>query len=174
MSKLSVNTIAHTSGTTAISIDSSGRPSFAKAKTPSFHVYRFDNLSLPDNSETQVPFNANYFLNDWTVSGSGDLTCGSGAGGIYMIHCGARINTGSAGNCSIKLKLNGTADATHGRGSQYCYNEYYQGLDITTILDLSDGDVLRMYLTQMTGDTRTAGNNDCGFHLKMMAYRVSA
>lgn len=175
MSTLKVGTIQdHANSNTAISIDSSGRATFAKARVPSFHVYKSDNLTLANVTETQVPFNANYFLNDWTVSGSGDLTCGSGAGGIYMIHCGARINTSGDGNCSLKIKLNGTVDATHGRGSQYCYSEYYQGMDITTMLDLSDGDVLRMYLTQGTGDTRTAGSNDCGFHLKMMAYRVSA
>tara|TARA_B100000212_G_scaffold77482_1_gene54939 strand:+ start:1685 stop:2224 length:540 start_codon:yes stop_codon:yes gene_type:complete len=179
MSDLKVNeiktdTIKNQAGTTALSIDTTGRPSFAKAKTPSFHVYKSDNLTVADSVETQVPFNANYFLHDWTVNGSGDLTCGTGAGGIYMIHCSGRINTSADGNVSLKLKLNGTVDATHGRGSQYCYSEYYQGMDITTMLELSDGDVLRMYLTQVTGSSRTAGNNDCGFHLKMMAYRVSA
>ena len=170
-----IGTIKDAAGNaTAMSIDSSGRPSFAKAKTPSFHVYKSDNLTVANSTETQVPFNANYFMYDWTLNGSGDLTCGTGAGGIYMIHCGARINTSADGNCALKLKLNGTVDATHGRGSQYCYTEYYQGLDVTTMLELSAGDVLRMYLIQTTGDTRTAGNNDCGFHLKMMAYRVSA
>ena len=174
MSQINVNTIANVSGTSALTVDSSGRATFAKAKTPSFHVYKSDNLTVPDNTQTQVVFNANYFIYDWTLNGSGDMTVGTGAGGIYMIHCGGRINTATDGNASIKLKLNGTDDATHGRGSQYCYSEYYQGLDITTMLELSDGDVLRMYLTQNTGDTRTAGNYDCGYHLKMMAYRVSA
>ena len=169
-----VTTIKSDATTTAMSIDNSGRATFAKAKTPSFHVYKSDNLTVSHATETQVPFNANYFIYDWTVNGSGDLTCGTGAGGIYMIHCGARINTSADNNVSLKLKLNGTVDATHGVGSQYCYSEYYQGLDITTMLELSAGDVLRMYVYQSSGSDRTAGNFDCGYHLKMMAYRVSA
>ena len=169
-----INTIKSDATTTAMSIDGSGRATFAKAKTPSFHVYKSDNLSVPTSQDVQVVFNANYFMYDWTLNGSGDMTVGTGADGIYMIHCGGKINTSADCNVSIKLKLNGTDDGTHGRGSQYCYSEYYQGLDITTMLELSAGDVLRMYVSQSSGSTRTAGNLDSGYHLKMMAYRVSA
>jgi len=175
MSTLKVGTIQdHANSNTAISIDSSGRATFAKAKTPSFHVYKSDNLTVPSSVVTQVPFNANYFIYDWTLNGSGDMTVGAGAGGIYMIHCGGRINTAADCNVSLSLKLNGTDNVQHGRGSQYCFSEYYQGLDVTTMLELSAGDVLRMYVSQSSGSDRTAGNNDIGFHLKMMAYRVSA
>ena len=169
---LKVNEIQHTGGTTALTIDSNGRPLLPKAKVPSFHVYKSDNLTLNNGTETLVSFNANYFLNDWTLAADGTLTAGTGAAGIYQLHASGRINTASDGNASIKMKLNGTANS-NGIGSQYCYTEYYQGLDITTLFEIAAGDVLRVYLTQSTGSGRTAGTFDSGYHLKCYGYRVA-
>jgi hypothetical protein len=169
---LKVNEIQHTGGTSAITIDNGGRAGFPKARVPSFHIYKSDNLTLANSSVTLVSFNASYFTYDWTLNGDGSVTCGANAAGIYQIHASGRINTATDGNASIKLLLNGTTDSS-GIGSQYCYTEYYQGLDITTLYEISAGDVLRVYLTHSTGSDRTAGTFDAGYHLKLMAHRIS-
>ena len=172
MSELNVNKISHSNGTDAINIDSGGRASFPKAKVPSFHVYRSSNQTLSSGTDAQVAYNANYFLNDWTLNASGDITCGANGAGIYMIHVGGRINTSADNNASMKLLLNGTGNSD-GIGSSYCYSEYYQGLDITALMEIAAGDVLRVYMAQNTGSDRTIGNLDYGYHAKCMAYRIS-
>ena len=174
MSTLKVGTIQdHANSNTAISIDSGGRATFPKAKVPSFHVYMAAQQTIATSTETTILWDSNYFLNDWSVS-SGVLTCGSGAAGIYMLMGSARYNDAADFNVGVKLKRNGDVDATHGIGSQYCYSEYYQGLDVHTLFEFAVGDTLKMNLTQASGSNRTTGGNDSGFHTKLVGYRVSA
>ena len=173
-STIKVDTIQNSAGTTGISIDSSGQASIPKAKLPSFHIYRNSYQSVATATETTILFDSNYFLYGWTLDTStGILTAGSDAAGIYSIHAVARANTGVDNNANIKLMLNGTAEA-NGIGSQYCYSEYYQGLNIDVLYEISAGDTLRLRATQNTGSAVNFGGQDAGNNVRLHGFRISA
>ena len=159
-----------TNSNTALTIDSSGRPLIANGKVPCFHVYRSTNQTITTATVTDVVYNANHFLHDWTLNTStGVLTAGSNAGGIYMLHTGGRINTASDGEAHIKLLLNSTSIQ-----AAYQNNEYYDFMTISMLYEITAGDTLKTQIYHNTGTDRTVGNIDNGYHLHFFGHRISA
>jgi hypothetical protein len=172
-SVIKVNEIQNSSGTTALSIDSTGQPTFPKAKVPSFHVYRSANQTVAHGTPTDILFDGNHFLYGWTLdTGTGILTAGADAAGIYQFQATSRANTSSDNNTSMKILLSGSSDS-NGIGSQYCYSEYYQGMDINVLYEISSGDTLRMRVSQSTGSDVIFGGFDAGYNVRFHGFRVS-
>ena len=172
-SVIKVNEIQNISGTTALSIDSSGQPTFAKAKVPSFHVYIANGQTVAHGTPTDILFDSNHFLYGWTLDTStGILTASADAAGVYQLHATSRANTSTDNNTSMKILLSGSSDS-NGIGSQYCYSEYYQGMDINVLYEISAGDTLRMRVSQSTGSGVVFGAFDAGYVTRFHGFRVS-
>lgn len=166
---IGVETLQHTNGTTAITIDSSGSPLIPNGKVPCFHVYRSDNQTVSTGTDTTVVYNANHFLHNWTLNAStGVVTAGSGAGGIYMLKARGRINTAVDNNTSLKMFLGST-----GIQSAYQYSEYYDQMEIAMLYEISAGDTMHIKIAQNTGADRTIGSFDFGYHNHFFGYRIS-
>ena len=163
-----------TNGNSALTIDSGGRPLIPNGKVPCFHVYRSDNQSVSNQTQTVIVYNANFFLHDWTLDTStGILTAGSAAAGIYMLTSRARISTSTDGNTNLKIHLNGSGNS-ESIESMYQYAEYYDQMTCTTLYEIAAGDNLRSSIYQDTGSSRTTGNFDAGYHTHFFGYRISA
>lgn len=168
-SVLKVDNIQNSSGTSAISIDSGGRPLIANGKVPCFHVYRAASQSLASGALTTVIYDSNHFLHDWTLdTTTGILTAGSNAGGIYMLKARGRINTGTDNNVSFRMALNGTNIQ-----SAFCYSEYYQQLEVAMLYEISAGDTMSTNTYHNTGTTETIGGADNGYHAHFFGFRIS-
>ena len=167
---LGVETLQHTNGTTAITIDSDGRPLIPNGKVPCFHVYRSTNQSLTGSLVTTVIYDANHFLHDWTLNTStGVLTAGSNAGGIYMLKARGRINTSTAATASIRMALNGTNIQ-----SAFLNNEYYDQMEVAMLYEVSAGDTMSVDMYHTASSSQTIGGADQGYHAHFFGYRISA
>lgn len=168
---LDVGTIRDASGTTtAMTIDSGGRPLIANGKVPCFHVYRSTTQSLTSGTATTVIFNSNHFLHDWTLNTTtGILTAGSNAAGIYMLKARGRINTATDNNVSLRMALNSTNIQ-----SAFCYSEYYQQLEVAMLYEVSAGDTMYIEMYHTTGSSESIGGDDQGYHAHFFGHRISA
>lgn len=168
-SVLKVDNIQNSSGTSAISIDSGGRPLIANGKVPCFHVYRSTNQSLSGSTVTTVIYDANHFLHDWTLNTStGVLTAGSNAGGIYMLKARGRINTSTANYASIRIALNGTNIQ-----SAFLNNEYYDQMEVAMLYEVSAGDTMSVDMYHTASSSQTIGGADQGYHAHFFGFRIS-
>ena len=173
-SVLKVDTIQSSGGTTGLTIDSNGRPLIPNGKVPCFHVYRSNNQTISNSTQTTLIYNANFFLHDWTLDTStGILTAGSAAAGIYALTSRARISTSADGDTNLKMHLNGSGNA-ESIESMYQRAEYYDQMTCTTLYEISAGDNLRCSTYHNTGSDRTTGNFDSGYHTHFFGYRISA
>ena len=85
------------------------------------------------------------------LGSSARYTVPTGADGIYVLHAQGRLESGTDGNASIAMRLNGTAIAT-----TYYYHEYYDGMSVPMLRSLSDGDYVDVGMTNSLG-----GNCNC-------------
>lgn len=168
-SKLGVQNIAHTNGTNAMTISSGGlvTPSVKHA----FYMYR----NNPHQSITHASGANLIQFNNSRINEGGGVTLGtnarytvpSGAGGIYVLHCHGRVETGTDGNATIQMFLNGTAIAT-----TYYRNLYYDGINVPMIRNLADGDYVECYMSNSIGVTVNVGVQDAGDTLYFFGYRL--
>lgn len=168
---LKVDTIQSSGGTTAMTIDSSGRPLAANGKVPCFHVSRVDpRQTITQNTAATVAFNANDFLHGWTLANTGVLTCGSGAGGIYSITFRCRINSGTDGNWYGRILKNDASLA-----AEYMQNEYFEYCNIAILAAIAAGDTVHAVVYQnIAAINDTIGGTDIGPNCHMYAHRISA
>ena len=169
LSKVYVNNIHNKAGTQAMSIDGSGRPLILNGKVPCFHVYMSGNQTITQATAATVVFNANDFLHGWSLASDGVLTCGSGAGGIYIINFRVRINSGSDGNWYARIQKNGNSLV-----GEYMQNEYYEYANVATLAEIADADTIKAIVYQNIGTiSNTIGGNDLGPNCYMYAHRIS-
>ena len=167
---LKVDQIQNNTGVEAINIDSSGRPLIPNGKIPCFHVSRIDpRQTIAQGAADTVAFNSNDFLHGWSLANTGVLTCGSGAGGIYLINFRCRINSGSDGNWYARILKNGNSLA-----GEYMQNEYFEYANVATLASIADGDTITAIVYQNIGTiANTIGGTDLGPNCYMYAHRIS-
>lgn len=174
MSDLKVNevktdTIKDQSGTTAMTINSAGI--VTTGVKHAFYMYR-------NNPAQSITHGSSYNLiqfNNSRINEGGGVTLGtnarytvpSGAGGIYVLHCHGRLESGTDGNATIQMRLNGTAIAT-----TYYYNEYYDGMTVPMLRNLADGDYVECYMSNSIGVNVNVGVQDAGDTLYFFGYRL--
>lgn len=165
---LKVDNIQNASGTSGLSINSSGviTPSVKHA----FYMYRSTSQTINHASGFNlIQFDATRINegNGVTTGASARYTVPSGADGIYVLHAKGRLESGTDGNASIAMRLNGTAIAT-----TYYYHEYYDGMSVNMLRNLSAGDYVDVGMTNSIGVNVNVGGADAGDVLYFHGYRL--
>lgn len=150
---LKVNEIQHTGGTSALTVDSSGRilqptkPAFAVRNARS-SSYRGDNLF--GGSDTTVIFDIG---NDFASSGTNDGGFVAPVAGVYCFSIMGFTSSSNQNNANggfyIQLSKNGSQVGHKVYG--YAYSDDYNRFDNTQMLQLTVGDVIKV-------DVPTSGN----------------
>ena len=173
MSDLKVNevktdTIKDQTGTTAMTINSAGI--VTTGVKHAFYMYRSTSQSITSGSGFNlIQFDATR-VNEGsgvTTGASARYTVPANAGGIFVLHAFGRLETGTDGNASVQMRLNGTAI-----GTAYYYNSYYDGFNISLIRNLSAGDYIDMGITNSVGVTVNVGGADAGDSTYCWGYRL--
>ena len=169
MSTLKVGTIQDpTNSNTALSISSAGV--LTTGVKHAFYMYR--NTAQTINHATGpnlIQFDQQR-INEGggvTLGASARYTVPTGADGIYVLHGHGRLNSGTDGNASVGLYVNGSGVVT-----AYYHNEYYDGYNVTTLRNLSAGDYVQMKMANSTGGNLNAGGADAGDNVFMWGYRL--
>ena len=168
VNEIKTNAIKNQAGTSALSINSAGVATTSVKHA--FYMYR-------DTAQTinhATSFNLIQF-NKSRIDEGGGVTLGAtarytvpaGGAGIYVLHCHGRGETGTDGNMTIQMRLNGTAI-----GTTYYYNGYYDGMNLSLIRSLSDGDYIEMGITNSIGVTVNVGGADAGDSTYCWGYRL--
>ena len=168
MSILKTNQIQDTSGNTAMMIDDTGL--VTTSVKHAFYMYRSASQSIAHASGyNQIQFDATRINegNGVTLGASARYTVPVNAGGIYVLHAFGRLETGTDGNASVQMRLNGTAI-----GTAYYYNEYYDGMNVSLIRNLSAGDYIEMGITNSVGVAVNVGGFDAGDSVYCWGYRL--
>ena len=146
VNEIKTDTIKNQAGTSALSINSAGVATTSVKHA--FYMYRNPTQSITHASS----FNLIEFNNSRIDEGGG-VTLGSsakytvpvGGAGMYVLHCHGRVETGTDGNITIQMRLNGTAIAT-----TYHHNGYYDGITVPMLRNLSEGDYVQCYTVSYT------------------------
>ena len=169
MSTLKVGTIQDpTNSNTALSISSAGV--LTTGVKHAFYMYR--NTAQTINHATGpnlIQFDQQR-INEGggvTLGASARYTVPTGADGIYVLHGHGRFNSGTDGNCSVGLYVNGSGVVT-----AYYHNEYYDGYNVTTLRNLSAGDYVEFKMANSTGSNLAVGQPDAGDTVFMWGYRL--
>ena len=168
MSTLGIENIEHTNGTNAMTVNSSGV--VTTGVKHAFYMYRNPTQSITHASSFNlIEFNNSRIDegNGVTLGASARYTVPSGAGGIYVLHCQGRFETGTDGNAAIIMRKNGTAIAT-----TYYYNGYYDGMSVPMLQSLSAGDYVDVGMQNSIGSTMNVGTQDQGDTLYFFGYRL--
>ena len=168
MSTLGIENIEHTNGTNAMTVNSSGV--VTTGVKHAFYMYRNPTQSITHASGFNlIQFNNSRIDegNGVTLGASARYTVPSGAGGIYVLHCQGRFETGTDGNAAIIMRKNGTAIAT-----TYYYNGYYDGMSVPMLQSLSAGDYVDVGMQNSIGSTMNVGTQDQGDTLYFFGYRL--
>ena len=168
VNEIKTDTIKNQAGTSALSINSGGliTPSVKHA----FYMYRSSSQSITHASGFNlIQFDATRINegNGVTTGASARYTVPSGAGGIYVLHCQGRFETGTDGNAAIVMRKNGTAIAT-----TYYENNYYEGMSVPMLQSLSAGDYVDVGMQNSIGSTMNVGGSDQGDVLYFFGYRL--
>ena len=173
MSDLKVNevktdTIKNQAGTSAMTINTAGI--VTTGVKHAFYMYRSAFQSITHASGFNlIQFDATR-VNEGsgvTLGASARYTVPVNAGGLYLLHGFGRLETGTDGNASVQIRLNGTAI-----GTTYYYNGYYDGMNLSLIRSLSAGDYIEMGITNSVGVTVNVGGADAGDSTYCWGYRL--
>lgn len=168
MSILRTNQIQDTSGNSAMMINNTGL--ITTSVKHAFYMYRSAFQAVTNGSGyNQIQFDATRVNegNGVTFGASARYTVPANAGGLYVLHAFGRLETATDGNAAITLKLNGTSI-----GTTYYYNEYYDGMDVSLIRNLSAGDYIEMAMSNSVGATVNVGGFDNGDNAYCWGYRL--
>tara|TARA_Y100000114_G_scaffold129551_1_gene126992 strand:- start:523 stop:1035 length:513 start_codon:yes stop_codon:yes gene_type:complete len=160
--------IQHQNGTSALSIDSNGlmTPSVKHA----FYMYRNTTQTITNGAgPVLIQFDASRINegNGVTLGASARYTVPAGGGGIYVLHAHGRFNSGTDGNCSIGIFVNGAGVAT-----SYYYNEYYDGMTVSVLRNMSASDYVEMKMANSVGNNLNIGAPDAGDTVFLWGYRL--
>ena len=135
-----------------------------------FYMYRSSAQSIAHASGFNlIQFNASRIDEGGgvTLGSSAKYTVPVGGAGMYVLHCHGRIESGTDGNITIQMRLNGTAIAT-----TYHYNGYYDGITVPMLRNLSEGDYVQCYMSNSIGVNVNVGAQDAGDTLYFFGYRL--
>tara|TARA_B100002019_G_scaffold280408_1_gene283303 strand:- start:1372 stop:1881 length:510 start_codon:yes stop_codon:yes gene_type:complete len=168
MSTLGIENIEHTNGTSAMTINSSGV--VTTGVKHAFYMYRSANQSISHGAgPTIIQFDASRIDEGGgvTLGSSAKYTVPSGAGGIYVLNGHGRMNTGSDGNVSIGIWVNGSGIVT-----SYYENNYYEGMNCSSLRSLSEGDYVELRISNSIGSSVNVGGDDQGDNTFLWGYRL--
>lgn len=168
-STLKVNTIAHTDGTTSMTIDSSGR--VTEPAKPCFAVKSNRLVSNLDfSSATAVPFNEIEFQRGGTIvaiTGSGDATAAvftAPITGIYQLNLVVNLHNAGGGTWnSSYLYIDGATLASNDLTYRSIHDaNTYHSLTSSFMISLNANQTVTPYF-QTSGDTSASCRNGCRF-----------
>ena len=136
---IGVETLQHTNGTTAATIDSSGR--ITKPANPAF----FANVSAEISSDGVLVFNTVRFNNGSHYSGTTGLFTAP-VDGVYMFAMGTLLktpNTTSYGR--LRIRINGVTQSAYTVHSSYNSTRNYEPLSWSGCLELDANDTVGVY-----------------------------
>ena len=168
MSTLGIENIEHTNGTSAMTVNSSGV--VTTGVKHAFYMYRSAFQSITHASGFNlIQFDATRVNegNGVTLGAAARYTVPANAGGIYVLHAFGRLESGTDGNTSLQMRLNGTAI-----GTEYTRSHYYDGMNVSLIRNLSAGDYIEMGITNSIGVTVNVGGADAGDSTDCWGYRL--
>ena len=160
--------IQHQNGTSAMTVNSSGV--MTTGVKHAFYMYRSSAQTINHaTSFNLIQFNASRIDEGGgvTLGATARYTVPAGGAGMYVLHCHGRIETGTDGNATIQMRLNGTAIAT-----TYYYNGYYDGMTVPMLRSLAEGDYVQCYMSNSTGVNVNVGTQDAGDTLYFFGYRL--
>ena len=168
VSEIKTDTIKNQAGTSALSINSAGVATTGVKHA--FYMYRNATQTITNGAgPVLIQFDASRINegNGVTLGASARYTVPANAGGLYLLHGFGRLETGTDGNASVQIRLNGTAI-----GTTYYYNGYYDGMNLSLIRSLSAGDYIEMGITNSVGVTVNVGGADAGDSTYCWGYRL--
>ena len=160
--------IQHQNGTSAMTVNSSGV--MTTGVKHAFYMYRSATQQINHASGFNlIQFDATRINegNGVTTGASARYTVPAGGAGIYVLHARGRLESGTDGNASIAMRLNGTAIAT-----TYYYHVYYDGMGVDMLRNLSAGDYVDVGMTNSIGVNVNVGGADAGDVLYFHGYRL--
>ena len=168
MSNLLVQNIKHTNGTTAQTIDSSGR--VTQPSIPCFAVKSNRLVSANFSSRTAVPFNEIEFQRGGTIvaiSGSGDTTSvvfTAPITGIYQFNLVVNLHNAGGGTWnSSYLYIDGATLASNDLTYRSIHDpNTYHSLTSSFMISLNANQTVTPYF-QTNGDTSATARNGCRF-----------
>ena len=168
VNEIKTDTIKNQAGTSALSLNSAGVATTSVKHA--FYMYRNPTQSITHASS----FNLIEFNNSRIDEGGGvtlgataRYTVPAGGAGMYVLHCHGRVETGTDGNITIQMRLNGTAIAT-----TYHHNGYYDGITVPMLRNLAEGDYVQCYMSNSIGVNINVGAQDAGDTLYFFGYRL--
>ena len=166
---IKVNTYQDANGNALFSSDGSGNVTTSASglqNTPAFHVRKTSSQSISYNTESLILWDYKYYDTDNAFDTSTyAFTVPTGKGGKYFLSSWYRTGTGVDNEgFQIWVNLNGTNNLNLGYGSSASLG--YNTVRLTSVIDLSAGDVIKIYAFQNNNassyDIAYAGQ--CGFH----------
>lgn len=179
MSKIETNTIDTISGTTNLTIGSTNSSTVtfeSGASTghnyPAFLIRPTSAQSFSNNTYTKVAFDTAVIDTDSGFDNSNDRwTVPTGKGGKYLIAYQMMYSSGSSFNINVHTRVNG---ATNSGFSYWGKNNYYDGLNNTSVITLSAGDYIELWSKQASGGSVDSYYFDQGITLFLSGYRIGA
>lgn len=166
MSNLLVQNIKHTNGTTAQTIDSSGR--VTRGVLPSWRLGFTSSSATQTSTETTVPFAVtsgnNCFIKGGVTYDTSSYEITVPVAGVYMLGSTVRVDSGTAGNYLLmRIVKNGV---TTKKADTYYFLEddissVYHSLGVSGIFDCSANDTLRV---------QTVAQSDTSWHYDEASY----
>lgn len=166
---LGVETLQHTNGTTAATIDSNG---FVKAKTCAFRMHQSTAQSLTNNAVTTLTFDNS----DIDTASIIDLTnnkvviTAATAGLWYLDFTFCMDDTVSFRQTAL-IAVNGTHVARHERGYYSQTTGAYPSANVHTLHELSSGDEITFLAFHAYGSARST-YVDAGLSTFAQGYRI--
>jgi hypothetical protein len=142
---IGVETLQHTNGTTAATIDSSGR--VLKPNTPYFRTHRSTALTYAASMSTVVYNNVRTNIGSHYDSSTGVFT--APVDGLYLFSCGATVSpiTTVSRYFIIELFYNNSTTVFETRSSAFDdtgHSNDYAGLHCSGVMDMDAGDTMRV------------------------------
>ena len=139
-----------------------------ETNTPAWFVKKSAQQSISANTFTDVTYDVEVVDTD-SAFASNVFTVPSGKGGKYIVFGQCRFDTGADfdGILSI-IAVNGTRTL-----ASWGANQYYNFINVTGILDLSAGDVVKHVCSQDSGSTRNLGYADQGTVTFFGGFRIT-
>ena len=180
-STLKVDTIAHTGGTTAMTVDSAGR--ITEPAKPFFHVAGLgSNMNVATGSDTVIPFSSvvHDVGSNWNTS---DHRFTAPVNGIYQFCASVRIDTLDQAASYIRLGLRGE----QGTGSAiptisdffdlldpaaYDEDTTYKSFQLSRAIYLTAGNRMRATIRQQGGTSNHSHVDPTGQYTQFSGYLI--
>ena len=139
---------------------SSGEITTGGNNTPAFAIRLSSNQTISDNTVTKVAFDTEDVDTDGAFA-SNKFTVPSGKAGLYKIDSFVRADSTASNNLVASIMYL----YKNGAGQQYVYNNYSANypraisMNINTILNLSEGDYVEIYVAYNTVNSASATIN---------------